>query len=293
MKKQFIAFAIIFALGSAPERVVAMAPEYGKVSGLKHATMQTLGSFYQASCGALAMPVHGVKAVSNVLYLPVTAIESLYSRAKTTSFVTGISLGAYLMYLISTCPTQGFTSHEHFPVIIQFIQSHWGKAAVGSLVVVMNALLANIKNKFVAAPVILTAVIGILCMWYTAPDGFMSHPFIQSILAGSINFASDAAEQIALFLEHCPEYAVTLKQFMCENFQTNCGSLVIKTPLEEAAQNLNCADVSQLIDKLSCTNLMQPSTCSQVSHLIQDLNCVDLMKPVVDSSGILSSLKFW
>jgi hypothetical protein len=226
MKKQFIAFAIIFAFGASSHCAVAMAPQYGTLSGFKHSSMQTFGSLYQASCGALAVPFHGVKAVSNALYLPVTGIQSLYSRAKTTSFVTGLSFGAYMMYLISTCPTQGFTSHEHFAAIIEFVQNNWGKAAVGSLVVAINALLVNMKNKFVAAPVILATMIGVLCMWYTAPDGFMSHPFIQSILNGSVSFASDAVGQIALFLEHCPEYAATLKQFMCENFQTNCPVII-------------------------------------------------------------------
>lgn len=283
MKKQFTAFAIIFALGIASQSAVAMAPgrivpEYGKLSGLRHTTLQAISSACRAGYNALATPVHGIKAVSNALYLPVTVAQGLASHAKVTSLMTGFSLGAYMMYLIATCPKQGFTSHEHFAAIIQFIQNHWGKAAVGSLVVVINALLANMKNKFVAGPVILATIIGVICMWYTAPDGLMSHPFIQDIMNGSINFASDVAGQIALFLEHCPEYAVTLKQFMCDKFQTNCIPVVqqiILTPLEQAQQNLSCSDVSQLIDRL---------------------NCIDLMKPAADTSasaGYLSNLWPW
>ncbi len=287
MKKQFIAFAITFALGIASQNAVAMAPahggiapKYGTLSGLCHAGMQTFGSTYKAGFNALAMPVNGVKTVSNLLYLPVTVLQNLCSsHKKIKACIAGTSAVAYLLYLIATCPTQGLTSHEHFAAITQFSQNYCNEAAVGSLVIVINALLANMKKKAIAVPVILATIIGIMCMSHTAPDGLMSHPFIQSILNGSINFASDAAGQIALFLESCPEYAATLRQFMCENFQKNCLYKEVLTPLQQAQQSLNCSDVSQLIDGLRCTDLLQPSECSQVSDLIQNLNCTDLMQP--------------
>ena len=319
MKKQYIVFALIFALTGATQSMVAMAPppvglapQYGTLSSIKHESLKSLSALYKAGCGALAVPKHAIKAVSSTLYMPVNILSSLWSHKKLATGITGVSLVAYLGYLLSICPISaaGILSSDYLNAIIQLIQDHCGdvcqfaqnhssKLVFTSLTVVINALLANMKKKKVAVPVVLTTIIGLVVMWNNAPDGFLSHPYIQSILNGSVALASNAAEQTALFLEHCPEYAGALRQFIQQNVNPSFEIPVVPTSFEQAqrlVEGFNCTQVVELIKPLSnCTQAITDAVCpvvseaagatcdcslAEIQQVIGNLNCTQVIEAV-------------
>lgn len=98
------------------------------------------------------------------------------------------------------------------------------QAAASTLVMPVCYTYKSFKNYPKLSSAATGAVlVGLAALWYSYSfQDFMAHPYVVALTNGAIKITGDTVEEIASFLEKCPEYAQWLKQFACDHAGTNC-----------------------------------------------------------------------
>lgn len=65
-------------------------------------------------------------------------------------------------------------------------------------------------------------LVGLAALWYTSPNGFMTHPYVVAITKGTVKLTADAVGYAISVLEKCPEYAAWLRELSCHYSGQNC-----------------------------------------------------------------------